>query len=622
MSTASNLKDMATGMTDAELEAECEAQVAGAYPWAHWTSEIYSFGKCLRFWTKYPRVLPLFVYSDHGVGLHSHLFQHELESPAKVHFTWHPVKEQRHKDIADKKVIQIIHPWISYRRLQGITRSKRPEGTLAFFMHGTTAVKWEGHDSEEYFEKLRELPGKFQPVVLCLHMSDIKAGLHKKLRQHGFPIVTAGNTLSTNFVDRFYDLVKNYSYATAPAWGSYAAYCVELGVPYFHLGERPVLVNIADPNLPMGVTPQYWDSYHEELAKKAEALFRAPVDRVSDEQRAFVEPMLGFGSRLNRWQVSWILWREFFRNWRQWRAIFKPLLFRFLNELGRIPMISRLLDLSLRKIIRRIRRMFQRDALPVRLPITAKASVIELLGNEQYRAISQLDRYKDGELVFQGYSVRFTDNLALFGMLDEIFVRENYKFDCQSESPVIIDCGANIGLSALYFKSQYPNAVIHAFEPDPAAYEKLVANMEANGFKDVFTYKEAVWIEDGELVFETDGSWGGHIGDDASSAGVTVKARKLDGLLDKHVDFLKMDIEGAESDVIMHTKELIAKNVERLFFEWHSLTGAPQRLGEILAYFEKQGFRYHIKEASNRETPFVYKPVSRMDSQLDVFLWK
>lgn len=327
-------------MTDAELELACDAQSTGVYPWAHWTSEIYSFGKCLRFWTKYPRVFPLFVYSDHGVGLHSHLFQHELENPAKVHFTWHPVKAQRYSSFAYKKVLLVTHPWIFYRRLHGITRSKKPEGTLAFFMHGTTAVKWVGHDSEEYFEKLRALPGKFQPVVLCLHMNDIKAGLHKELRRYGFPIVTAGNTSSTNFVDRFYDLVKNYSYATSQVWGSYAAYCVELGIPYFHLGERPELVNIADPNLPAGVAPQYWDDFHEDSAKKAEALFSLPVDIVTDEQRAFVESVLGFDSRLDRWRVSWILWREFFRNWRQWRAIFTPLLAPFLDKLGLLWMIN------------------------------------------------------------------------------------------------------------------------------------------------------------------------------------------------------------------------------------------------------------------------------------------
>jgi len=280
--------------------------------------------------------------------------------------------------------------------------------------------------------------------------------------------------------------------------------------------------------------------------------------------------------------------------------------------------VDRLLDLSLRKIIFR----FQRSVLRKSIPVTAKATVIELLGHDQYCEISRLARHKEGELVVQGYTVQFTDNAALFGMLDEIFIRENYKFNCESNSPTIIDCGANIGLSVLYFKSLYPHAVIHAFEPDPVAYKMLVANMEQNGFKDVFTYNAAVWIEEGELVFETDGSWGGHIGDVKSSAGVTVKARKLDGLLDERVDFLKIDIEGAESDVIMNSKDLIAKNVEKLFFEWHSLTEQPQRLGEILAFFEKSGFRYHIKEASNKSSPFIYKPIGRMDSQLDVFLWK
>ena len=344
MNAVTNSNNATIGMTDAELELACDSKSTGVSPWAHWTSEVYSFGKCLRFWTKYPRAFPLFVYSDHGVGLHSHLFQHELENQAKVHFTWHPMKEQRYKNFANKKVIQIIHPWISYRKLQRITRSTRPEGTLAFFMHGTTTVKWEGHDTEEYFEKLRKLPDKFQPVVLCLHMHDIKAGLHKNLRRYGFPLVTAGNALSVDFVDHYYNLVKNYSYATAQTWGSYAAYCVELGVPYFFMGERPELINIADKNLPAGVAPQYWDRYHEEYSRRADALFSVPVDSVTDEQRSFVESMLGFGSRLTRWQVAWIIWREFFRNWRQVvRIWFGGLPHKILGKLGLLGKRSKII---------------------------------------------------------------------------------------------------------------------------------------------------------------------------------------------------------------------------------------------------------------------------------------
>ncbi|MDH4199243.1 MAG: hypothetical protein OEV66_02595 [Spirochaetia bacterium] len=342
LSAPSNLKNMTVGMTDDELEQACEDQNPGIAPWAYWTSELYSLGKCLRFWTKYPKFLPLYVYSDHGVGAETTLFPHDLENPAKVHFTWNPLKEQKYKDFIGKKVIQIINPWISYRRMRGIQRSAKPRGTLVFFTHSTPAVQWVGHDSEEYFVKLKELSEKFQPVVICLHMHDIRAGLHKKLRSFGFPLVTAGNTASVNFVDSFYSIIRNYAYATSNLWGSQVFYCVEMGIPYFFLGERPELMNISDKNLSDGMQKKYWDQDHEKYEKKADELFKSPVDVVTDEQRTIIEFQLGFNSRLSRWQVSWILWREFFRNWRQLNVVFKAILVTFLGKLGLLRMIKRI----------------------------------------------------------------------------------------------------------------------------------------------------------------------------------------------------------------------------------------------------------------------------------------
>ena len=169
MRTTPNLKDVTIGMTDAELEFACKEKTKWSL-WIYWASEMHSLGKCLRYWAKFPRVLPLNVFSDHGVGLFSQLFPFELDSRVNVHFTWHPMKEQRYKNLADKKVIRIKHPWVTYRRLRGITRKKIPIGTLVFYMHNTISEKWEGHNTEEYFESLRELPEKSQPVVLCLHM--------------------------------------------------------------------------------------------------------------------------------------------------------------------------------------------------------------------------------------------------------------------------------------------------------------------------------------------------------------------------------------------------------------------------------------------------------------------
>lgn len=331
---AENSRAQILGMTDAELELACEEQFSGIAQWVDWTSEIYSFGKCFRVLAKYPSFLPLFVRADHGVGLSSHLFPGDLESQLEVYFTWNPARAQRYKNFSDKKIIRIANPWIFYRQLYGKKKSVNTRGTLVFFTHHVPGIEWIGHDVEEYFQQLRELPEKYKPVVLCLHMHDIKAGRHKELRRHGFPIVTAGNTLSTNFVDRFYDLVKDYSYATSQLYGSQTAYCVELGIPYFLMGDVPTRVNLSSNQMPLGEISQYWDKEHEEYVNKSRKLFTNHVDEVTEAQREFVQSLLGLDSQITRKQISWIIWREFFRHWRQWCLIPRPILTALLRKFG------------------------------------------------------------------------------------------------------------------------------------------------------------------------------------------------------------------------------------------------------------------------------------------------
>jgi hypothetical protein len=318
------MKPVASGMSDAELEDACRPSITGVAPWVYWTSELYCFGKCLRVQGIYPRALPVFVYADHGVALHSNLFPHERGNSSRVHLVFHPFKEERYRDFPDKQVLRIPHPWIYYRRSRGIRHSQLASGTLVFVPHHAPGVKWENHTTGEYFESLRRLPAKYHPIVLCLHMHDVNAGIHRELRNLGFPIVTAGNTSSVDFVDRFYELVRHFAYATSQGWGSQVAYCVELGVPYFFLGERPRLINLSSKELPVGEV-RFQDEHHEKYEMRAEALFRTPLEDVSAEQREFVQSLLGLDARTSRAQLSWILWREFFRNWRNWWSVWlKP----------------------------------------------------------------------------------------------------------------------------------------------------------------------------------------------------------------------------------------------------------------------------------------------------------
>ena len=280
---------------------------------------------------------------------------------------------------------------------------------------------------------------------------------------------------------------------------------------------------------------------------------------------------------------------------------------------------DRILDLSLRKIIIRGRSIL---GLGSSVP-KPSAGVKELLGEEQALAVSALPRHTRGEVSFDGMALVFNDNVALMGMLDEIFIRQNYAFLTDNDRPTILDCGANVGVGIVYLKKLCPNAVIYAFEPDGEAFRCLSENVQRNHLSNVHLYPNAVWVNNEELDFYADGSWGGGLFPKHSSSSASrVAAIDLSEFLQQDIEFLKMDIEGAETVVIQHACARIIKYVKRFFFEWHSMKGERQLLGAILGEFERAGFRYHIKEASPRIAPFVNVPGGNMDSQLDVFLYK
>jgi len=88
---------------------------------------------------------------------------------------------------------------------------------------------------------------------------------------------------------------------------------------------------------------------------------------------------------------------------------------------------------------------------------------------------------------------------------------------------------------------------------------------------------------DEPLTFSTEGSLAGSTEMDFLGKGtpVQVNAERLkDRLANQHVDFLKIDIEGAQNEVLFDIVDELA-NVDHLFFEYHSIAGKPQRLGGV-----------------------------------------
>ncbi|CAN0317493.1 unnamed protein product, partial [Chrysoparadoxa australica] len=86
-------------------------------------------------------------------------------------------------------------------------------------------------------------------------------------------------------------------------------------------------------------------------------------------------------------------------------------------------------------------------------------------------------RFRSGNFKLFGQRFYYVDNMSFLWQFHDIFVKQVYKFKTDSEHPVIIDCGSNIGLSVIYFKKQYPKAKVTAFEADPDIYKVQLQNL-------------------------------------------------------------------------------------------------------------------------------------------------
>ncbi|TAG07165.1 MAG: FkbM family methyltransferase [Cytophagia bacterium] len=222
--------------------------------------------------------------------------------------------------------------------------------------------------------------------------------------------------------------------------------------------------------------------------------------------------------------------------------------------------------------------------------------------------------------------ILIVDGKSFLSGYEEIYLRHNYRFETKNLEPLIIDCGSNIGLSILYFKKLYPEAKIISFEPDPNIFEVLKHNIAVNNLENISVRQNAIWNKNETITFEMEGGFSGKITEsskDSSTKKTKVEAiRLLDILREfKKIDFLKIDIEGAEYEVIVDCQDYL-KNIDYLFIEYHSFYEKTQRLSEILQILTNNKFRYIVKEANTPKFPFLQKNGEGFDFQVEIFAYK
>lgn len=180
---------------------------------------------------------------------------------------------------------------------------------------------------------------------------------------------------------------------------------------------------------------------------------------------------------------------------------------------------------------------------------------------------------------------------------DPWIVRETFTYRDSLPPPevgepdVVLDLGANIGTSMVLMAAEFPNARIIGLEPDPSNAELCRLNIRPWADRCELV-EAAAWISDGEVSLAGHDSAELRIGERGRAVRALSLPTLLAGWAGDHVDFLKLDVEGAEGDLLGHPAGWDA--VRCVSVEVH----APYTVDRCSTDLEALGFQVSYQPAS------------------------
>lgn len=162
---------------------------------------------------------------------------------------------------------------------------------------------------------------------------------------------------------------------------------------------------------------------------------------------------------------------------------------------------------------------------------------------------------------------------------------------------IVIDCGADVGDFTIYAsRAVGPSGKVIAFEPDPLIYERLKFNVELNKLNNVILVKKGVWNENTTLRFMSGKDKPrSFLFDEADEGVIEIPVVSIDNELrelkiDK-VDFIKMDVEGAELEAIKGAAHTLANNKVHLAIASYHMLNGEKSCYKLESMFLKTGYK-------------------------------
>lgn len=201
-------------------------------------------------------------------------------------------------------------------------------------------------------------------------------------------------------------------------------------------------------------------------------------------------------------------------------------------------------------------------------------------------------------------NIRFEVPKRLYHEFKEIFFENAYTVGQQKKitktNPTIIDIGANVGFFSIFAISKFPNCSIYSYEPIESNFKQLSRNRKLNRDKNfkcfnlaVGGHKETIKINfDINDQFTTSATIMNRNNDNLTS--IEVPCLRLRDIFDENdiekCDFLKLDCEGAEYDVLYNTPATYMARIDQMAIEVHQGKNEGENLESLRNFLNRNNF--------------------------------
>lgn len=181
----------------------------------------------------------------------------------------------------------------------------------------------------------------------------------------------------------------------------------------------------------------------------------------------------------------------------------------------------------------------------------------------------------------------------------EIFNRKSYSRPWYelNENDTAVDIGAHIGVFTLYAAANVPKGKVFAYEPIYGNFSLLKKNVKQNRLTNVKIFNKAVTSNGRKIkIYVSPSNSGGHsIYPVDHNKIAEVESVTLENLMKQNriskINFLKLDVEGAEFDIILKTPKNVFKKIDKIVMEYHDFTAKENNHKEIVSFLAECGFK-------------------------------